>query len=96
MRQAGAEKDLDGERLMETKTRFCSRPASLLRECAYKGELSSPRQSILGVWSQPVGHVQDRMFFRNNSGASQQVAVSWREQWQVTEQKSHLGWKAPP
>jgi hypothetical protein len=31
------------------------------------------------------------MFLLNASGASQQVAVSWREQWQVAEQKSHLG-----
>ena len=42
-----------------------------------------PRQSIPGVWSQPVGDVQIRMFLQNVSGASQQVAVSWREQWQV-------------
>jgi hypothetical protein len=39
--------------------------------------------------------VQNRMLPRNVSGASQQVAVSWREQWQVAEQKSHLGQKAP-
>ena len=69
----------------------------LLREYAYKRrEGPFPHQSILGVWSQPVGDVQNRMFLRNVSGASQQVAVSWREQWQVTEQKSHLGRKAPP
>jgi hypothetical protein len=47
-----------------------------------------PCQSILVVWSQPVGDVQNRMFFWNVSGASQQVAVSWREQWQVAEQKA--------
>jgi hypothetical protein len=74
-RQAGAERDLD-ERLMETKTQFCSRPASLLRECAYKGGRPIPCQSILGVWSQPVGNMQDRMFLPHISGASQQVAVT--------------------
>ena len=51
----------------------------LLRECAYKGEDPSSRpQSILDVWSQPVGDMQDRTCLRNISGASQQVAVSWR------------------
>jgi hypothetical protein len=35
------------------------------------------------------------MFLWNVSKASQQVAVSWREQWQVIEQKSHLGRKVP-
>jgi hypothetical protein len=70
----------------------------LLREYAYKRrEGPFPHQSILGVWSQPVGDdMQNRMFLQNVSGASQQVAVSWREQWQVAEQKSHLGRKAPP
>jgi hypothetical protein len=34
--------------------------------------------SILGVWSQLVGDVQGRMCLWNISGASQQVAVSWR------------------
>ena len=63
---------------METKTGFCSRPASLLRNCAYKGGRPIPRQSILGVWSQPVGNVQVRTFLQNISGASQQVAVSWK------------------
>jgi hypothetical protein len=37
-----------------------------------------PRQSILGVWSQPAGDMQDRMCLWNISGASQQEAVSWR------------------
>jgi hypothetical protein len=55
-----------------------------------------PCQSILGVWSQPVGDVPDKMFLQDISGASQQVAVSWREPWHVTEQKSRLGQKAPP
>ena len=68
----------------------------LLRESTYKRGRPIPNQSILGVWSQPVGDMQNRMFLQNVSGASQQVAVSWREQWQVTEQKSHLGRKAPP
>jgi hypothetical protein len=81
---------------METKTWFRSRSSSLLRESTYKRGRPIPHQSILGVWSQPVGDVQNRMFLQNVSGASQQVVVSWREQWQVTEQKSHLGRKAPP
>ena len=68
----------------------------LLRECAYKRGRPIPRQSILGVWSQPVGNVQNRMFLLSVSGASQQVAVSWKGQWQVAEQTSHLGQKAPP
>jgi hypothetical protein len=32
-RQAGAERDLDCERLMETKTGFCSRPQFTKRVC---------------------------------------------------------------
>ena len=36
-RQAGAERDLDGERLMETKTRFCSRPKCLMANARIKG-----------------------------------------------------------
>jgi hypothetical protein len=60
-------------------------------ESTYKWGRPIPHQSILGDWSQPVGDVQNRMFLRNISGASQKVAVSWREQWQVAEQKSHLG-----
>jgi hypothetical protein len=72
-----------------------SKAISLLRKSTYKRGRPIPWQSILGVWSQPVGGVQNRMFLQNVSGASQQVAVSWREQWQVTEQKSHLGQKAP-
>jgi hypothetical protein len=39
-RQAGPERDLDSERLRRPRHIFCSRPASLLRECAYKGALS--------------------------------------------------------
>ena len=49
-----------------------------LRECAYKRGRPIPRQSILGVWSQPAGDMQDRMCLWNISGASQQEAVSWR------------------
>ena len=67
------------------------------RVCLQGGEGPSiPCQSILGVWSQPVRDMQDRIFLWNISGASQQIAVSCREQWQVTEQKSHLGWNVPP
>jgi hypothetical protein len=77
------------------KTGFCSRSSTLLWESTYKRGRSILRQSILGVWSQPVGGVQNRMFLWNVSGASHRVAVSWREQWQVAEQKSHLGRKAP-
>jgi len=43
-----------------------------------RGKAHPPHQSILGVWSQPVGDMQDRMCLWNISGASQQVAVSWR------------------
>jgi hypothetical protein len=32
---------------METKARFCSSPASLLRECAYKGDGPSPSSPFL-------------------------------------------------
>ena len=66
------------EKIMKPRQRFWSRPKSLLREYAYKGEGLSSCQSILGVWSQPVGDMQDRMCLWNISGASQQVAVSWR------------------
>jgi hypothetical protein len=43
-----------------------------------RGKAHSPCQSILGYWSQPAGDMQDRMFLQNISGASQQIAVSWR------------------
>ena len=50
------------------KTWFCSRLSSLLRGSTYKRGRPIPRQSILGVWSQPVGDVQNRMFLWNISG----------------------------
>jgi hypothetical protein len=46
-RQAGAEKDLDSERDNEAKTIPCSSLASLLIECAYKGEGPSPTSPFL-------------------------------------------------
>jgi hypothetical protein len=52
----------------EAKTTCWSRPAILLRNCAYKGGRPIPPptpQSILGVWSQPAGDMQDRMCLRN-------------------------------
>lgn len=54
--------------------------SSLLGESTYKRGKPIPRQSILGFWSQLVGNVQNRMFFRNVSVASHRVAMSWREQ----------------
>ena len=46
-RQAEAEKDLEGERDNEAKMIPRSRLASLLRECAYKGEGPSPNSPFL-------------------------------------------------
>ena len=62
--------------IMEAKTCFCSRPPSLLRVCAYKGERAIPCRSILDACCQPVGSA--RCCLQNISRASQQVAVSWR------------------
>ena len=50
----GAERETRWQEKNEAKTNF-SLPASLLRECAYKGGRPIPHQSILGAWSQPVG-----------------------------------------
>ena len=64
----------------------------LLRECAYKRGRPIPCQSILGVWSQPVGDVQNKMFLRGFSAGSSILERAA----EVAEQKSHLGRKAPP
>jgi hypothetical protein len=48
----------------------CSGFASLLRECAYNGGRPISRQSILGVWSQPVGNLKNRIFLRGRSAGS--------------------------
>ena len=80
--EAGAICQETAREIMEAKTFFCSRPPSLLRVCAYKGERPIPHQSIVDACCQPVEDVQDSMYLLNISRVSQQVA----EQRQVIEQ----------
>ena len=70
---------LDSEKRMKPRQRADQDPQFYSETVLIKGEDPlPPRQSILGVWSQPAGDMQDRMLLQNISRASQQVAVSWR------------------
>jgi hypothetical protein len=89
-------KRLKWQELNGDQDRILFKACQFTKRVSYKRGRSIPRQTTLGVWIQAVGNVQDTLFLQNVSGASQQVSVSWREQWQVTEQKSLLGQKAPP
>ena len=100
-KQAGTERDLDSKKDNGAKTNAWSRPASLLRDCAYKGDgppPPHPRQSTLGAWSHSVstqllGWLLIRECQMKTGSAFQQVAES---QSSCHFKRSQPTWKAAP
>jgi hypothetical protein len=89
-RQAGAERNLDCKRNeWRPRQRSCSRPASLLRDCAYKGKAHPPASPLLvpGAILSALGR-QAGCLFRNVSGRQvQPLSAGSRISGQLSLQK---------